>query len=112
MEEVPTIESTSSGECTISKQLVNPLNLHAQEEASSLTKKYNQQDSALVKNSNRSYSFALEHREKISVEKKLSGESTVQNRVRRDRSMIIIADKFVDADGKKTNTVVMVSSTL
>ena len=106
---MPTIESTSSGECTVSKQLVNPLNLQPQEEASSLRQKSYQQDASLVKNSNRSYSFALENRDKIYADKKISGESTAQNRVRRDRSMIIIADKFVDADGKKTNTVVMVS---
>lgn len=69
------------------------------------------QDPAFLKRSNKSYTFAMEHREKSSFSsfEKKSSDENVLNRVRRDRSMIIRADKLVDVDGKKTNTVTMVN---
>lgn len=110
---MPVVESTSSGECTVSKELVNPLKLKAHAEAASLTSPVMLQDPAFIKRSNKSHTFAMEYREKSSssfssTEKKASNEENVLNRVRRDRSMIIRADKLVDVDGKKTNTVTMV----
>lgn len=74
------------------------------------------QDPALMKRLNRTHSF-MEYREKSkssfsSNEKKSSNEelsSVSNNRVKRDRSMIIRAEKLIDNDGKKTNIVSMVS---
>lgn len=115
LEEKPSVESTSGGECTISENLVNPLNLKAHAEAASLTAPVMLQDPAFIKRSNKSHTFAMEYREKSSSsfssnEKKSSSDEILLNRVRRDRSMIIRADKLVDVDGKKTNTVTMVNS--
>lgn len=64
---------------------------------------------ALLKRTNRSHSFAMQYRQKESSVEKQLNESAVLNRVRRDRSMIIRADKLVDADGKKSNIVTMVN---
>jgi integrin alpha 7 len=108
LEGVPIVESTSGGECTISKELVNPLKLKAHEDAASLTASSLQQDRVFNKRTNKSHTFAMEYREKSSTEKKPTGDENILNRVRRDRSMIIRADKLVDVDGKKTNTVTMV----
>lgn len=64
---------------------------------------------ALLRRTNRSHSFAMQYRQKESSVEKQLNESAVLNRVRRDRSMIIRADKLIDADGKKTNIVTMVN---
>lgn len=117
LEELPIVEG--NGECTVSEKLVNPLNLQAKEQAASLTSAAMTQDTTLLRHSriNKSHSFS-EYREKASSaeksssgEKKPSNEENVLNRVRRDRSMIIRAEKLIDKDGKKTNIVSMVSST-
>lgn len=67
------------------------------------------EDPALLKH-NRSRSF-VEYREKTSSmqqEKKTASDESILNRVRRDHSMIIRAEKLIDKDGKKTNIVSMV----
>lgn len=108
------MEGTGGGECTVaSKQFINPLNLKIREQPSSFMAPALTQDPALMRRPNKSHSFA-EYREKVSPssssEKKMSNEENVPNRVRRDRSMIIRAEKLVDEDGKKTNIVSMVRS--
>lgn len=100
LEDVPKVNSTSGGECTISEKDVNPLNLTAHDMAS-LTAPV-MQPSNKKENQNKTSSSSS------GTEKKSSNEEIVSNRVRRDHSMIIKADKLVDADGKKTNIVVMV----
>ena len=111
---MPIVEGTGGGECTVSENLVNPLNVKIREEASSFMAPALTQDPALMKRQNKSHSFA-EYREKStssfsSNEKKSSSEENVLNRIRRDRSMIIKAEKLIDKDGKKTNIVSMVRS--
>jgi integrin alpha 7 len=109
LESVPTIESTTAvGECTISKELVNPLKLTENKEPASLTAASYHIDPSFMKRTNKSYSFSEKKTSSISTSEKQTSE-TVLNRVKRDRAMIIRADKLVDAEGKKTNTVTMVS---
>lgn len=71
------------------------------------------EDLSTMKRPNKTHSI-IEYREKLSSfssEKKPSNDETSSslNRVRRDRSMIIRAEKLTDKDGKKTNIVSMVS---
>lgn len=105
------MESTGGGECEIADRYVNPLSLKAREEAANLMTANLSQDLSL-KRSNKSHSFAMEYRDKASSfssnDKKSSSEENILNRVRRDRSMIIRAEKLIDKDGKKTNIVSMV----
>lgn len=108
LEEVPIVDSTTGGSCTISKDLVNPLKLKAFDEPSSLTAPATLQDPNFLRRSNKSHTFTRDKSSFSSAEKKSPSEENVLNRVRRDRSMIIRADKLIDADGKKTNTVTMV----
>lgn len=112
LESIPIVEGTGGGECTVADRFVNPLNLKIQEQPENFMAPALLQDPALMKPLNRSHSFA-EYREKSSssissFEKKTSNEETALNRIRRDRSMIIRAEKLVDEDGKKTNIVSMV----
>lgn len=114
LEELPIVEGTGGGECTVADRWINPLHLKIREQPASLMAPALIQDPALMKRPNRTHSFA-EYREKSSSsisssEKKSSNDETVLNRVRRDRSMIIRAEKLVDEDGKKTNIVSMVRS--
>lgn len=117
MEERPIVEG--NGECTVSDELVNPLNLKKLEKMASLMASSLTTDPALLRTTrvNKSHSF-VEYREKTSQsekssssEKKSSSDENILNRVRRDRSMIIRAEKLIDKDGKKTNIVSMVSFT-
>lgn len=115
LEELPIVEG--NGECTVSEKLVNPLNLKIKEQPASMMAPALMADPALLRTNriNKSHSF-VEYREKMSQsekssssEKKSSNDENVLNRVRRDRSMIIRAEKLIDKDGKKTNIVSMVS---
>lgn len=105
LEELPIVEGTGGGECTVAEHLINPLKLKIREQPANFMAPALTQDPALMKRPNRTHSFA-EYREKSSSsfslsEKKSSNEETVLNRIRRDRSMIIRAEKLVDEDGKK-----------
>lgn len=115
LEELPIVEGTGGGECTVDPSLINPIKLKHREQPSNFMAPALMQDPALMKRPNRTHSFA-EYREKSSSsisssEKKSSKEDATLNRVRRDRSMIIRAEKLVDEDGKKTNIVSMVRNT-
>lgn len=114
LEELPIVEGTGGGDCTVAGHGVNPLNLKIKEPASSFMAPALMQDPALMKRINKSHMFATEYREKsssaFSEEKKTESGEVTLNRVRRDHSMIIRAEKLVDKDGKKTNIVSMVRS--
>lgn len=112
LEDLPIVEGTGGGECTVSDRLVNPLNIKAKESSSISMAAAMIEDPALMKRHNKSVAFT-EYREKSassfsSYEKKTSSEENVLNRIRRDRSMIIRAEKLIDKDGKKSNIVSMV----
>lgn len=108
---MPIVEGGGGGSCeviTTNVNAINPLNLsrrplsNKQMMAEPLI-----DDPTLMKHpSNR---FAFSHKQKeLSYEKQMN-ESATLNRFKRDRSMIIRADKLVDSDGKKTNIVTMVN---
>lgn len=65
------------------------------------------EDPAFMRRPNRSYTFSQFKQKETSYEKQ-TNESATLNRFKRDRSMIIRADKLVDKDGKKANIVTMV----
>lgn len=69
------------------------------------------EEPALLRRTNKSHNFAI-YQKSSSYEEKHSNESSVLNRVKRDRAMIIRADKLVDSDGKKTNIVTMVINSI
>ena len=113
LEDLPVIEATGGGDCSVVGRAVNPLNLKNKEQASSFMAPALTQDPALMRRINKSHLFAMEYRGKSpssSAEEKKSEteDKTVVNRVRRDHSMIIRAEKLTDKDGKKTNIVSMV----
>lgn len=112
LEDLPIVEGTGGGECTVSDRLINPLKIKMKESITSFMAPALTQDPALIKRPNKSFAFTG-YREKAtssfsSYEKKSSSEENVLNRVRRDRSMIIRAEKLIDQDGKKSNIVSMV----
>lgn len=109
LEDRPIVEGAGGGECTVEERLINPLNIKIKEPVSSFIAPALREDPALLK-TNKSRSF-VEYREKISSmpqEKKTANDESILNRVRRDHSMIIRAEKLIDKDGKKTNIVSMV----
>lgn len=114
LESMPTVEGTGGGECTVAGRQVNPLGLKAREpEAANFMAASLREDPTLMKRNNKSHSFALEYSDKSSPsfspdEKKSANDDSFLNRVKRDRSMVIRADKLTDTDGKKTNIVSMV----
>lgn len=110
LEDVPFVEGGGGGECqVITPNSVNPLNLVRKPIEANMMSAALMDEPALLKRTNRSHSFAMQYRQKESSVEKQLNESAVLNRVRRDRSMIIRADKLVDADGKKSNIVTMVN---
>lgn len=113
LESLPIIEGTGGGECTVDDRLVNPLDLKIKEPEMAFMAASLREDPALMKRNNKSHSFAMEYSEKSSHsissdEKKFAKEESLLNRIKRDRSMIIRAEKLTDNDGKKTNIVSMV----
>lgn len=117
LEGLPVVESNgvSNGECSVENEHLNPLKLNYKPSNFSRMSAPLMEDPALVKRSNKSFAFAREYREKISssytsTDKKSSSgeESTLLNRVKRDRAKIIKPEKLVDRDGKKSNIVIMV----
>lgn len=106
---MPIVEGGGGGSCEVlTERAVNPLGLIRKPHETQMMASALMEDPALLRRSNRSHTFALHHRQKESSLEKQSNESATLNRVKRDRSMIIRADKLVDDDGKKTNIVTMV----
>lgn len=98
-----------SGECKVlPSEAVNPLGLSLRPSENRMMAEALMEDPGLMKYANKSRTFALQYRQKESTFEKQANESATLNRVKRDRSMIIRADKLVDGDGKKTNIVTMV----
>jgi integrin alpha 7 len=109
LEDVPFVEGGGGGSCEVlTPKGVNPLNLMRRPVEVGMMSAALMEEPALLKRTNRSHSFALQYRQKESSVEKLMNESAVLNRVKRDRAMIIRADKLVDNDGKKNNIVTMV----
>jgi len=113
LEEIPTVDSYGSGECTVDSKYVNPLNLKNRPQAANLMMEPMMMQKPLTRHLNRTHSVAMFREKSSSVstddEKSSPTDNAIHNRVKRDRSMIIRADKLVDKDGKKTNIVSMVS---
>lgn len=109
LESIPIVEG--SGECTVADRQVNPLDLKIKEpEMASFMAASLREDPALMKR-NKSHSYSVEYSEKSShsvSSEKIAKEENLLNRIKRDRSMIIRAEKLTDNDGKKTNIVSMV----
>lgn len=109
LEENPFVEGGGGGECEVLGNAVNPLKLTRKPLTSSnMMAEALMDEPALLKRTNRSHTFMQYRQKESSVEKQMNESVSVLNRVRRDRSMIIRADKLIDGDGKKSNTVTMV----
>ena len=114
LEEIPFIEGAGGGVCSLvdSSNSINPLGLTRKPlDSVGMLSAPLMDEPALLRRSNKSYNFAI-NQKSSSYEEKHSSESTVLNRVKRDRAMIIRADKLVDSDGKKTNIVTMVINSI
>ncbi|CRK96534.1 CLUMA_CG009900, isoform A, partial [Clunio marinus] len=109
LEEMPIVESSTGGECEIEDRFINPLKLEKKLQAENLMTAEMIDTSLSGKRLNKSHSY-IEYRDKSSFssqEKKTVYEESSLNRVKRDRAMIIRAEKLTDSDGKSTNTVTM-----
>lgn len=112
MEDNPIVEGAGGGDCVVyPNNSINPLNLSKRQlDANPMMAAALTEDPTLLKRVNKSQTFSM-YRQKLtySSEEKTSNETSGHlNRVKRDRAMIIRADKLVDNDGKKSNIVTMV----
>lgn len=114
LEDNPIIEGAGGGVCSLadSSNSINPLGLTRKplDNAGMLSAPL-MDEPALLRRTNKSHNFAI-YQKSSTYEAKYSSESSVLNRVKRDRAMIIRADKLVDSDGKKTNIVTMVINSI
>ncbi|KAG5684851.1 hypothetical protein PVAND_014061 [Polypedilum vanderplanki] len=106
LEDFPIIEG-AQGSCT--NLSINPLNLSKKPSTQKLAALI--EEPALMRRpSNKSITFAA-YKQKISIDssshEKQTSDNGALNRVKRDRAMIIRAEKLTDSDGKKTNIVTM-----
>lgn len=110
---MPFVEGGGGGKCEVQKEPVNPLNLSQRPlEATKMMASALMEDPALLRRTNRSHTFTMSqslYRQKETSFEKQTNENASLNRFKRDRSMIIRADKLVDGDGKRTNIVTMVN---
>ncbi|XP_070506868.1 integrin alpha-PS1 isoform X2 [Chironomus tepperi] len=109
LEDNPIIEGAGGGVCSLvdSSNSINPLGLIRKPlDSVGMLSAPLMEEPALMRRSNKSHNFAI-YQKSSTYEEKQSSESSVLNRVKRDRAMIIRADKLVDSDGKKTNIVTM-----
>lgn len=103
--DIPTVDATD-GNCFVEPPLsINPLGL----KKTSVLNELVQMDRYTQRAHNKSLTFSAEKSERISFAKQTSysSESNTLNRVRRDRSMIIRAERLTDKDGKQTEIVHM-----
>lgn len=113
LEELPIVNGAAGGECSVtSASHVNPLKLTKRRVPNELVQPATYSEPLIKQNHNRSHTFSMEYREKMSPSYTPSdakfSESTKLNRVRRDRAMKVKPESLVDKDGKKTNIVYMV----
>ena len=85
---------------------MNPLNL--KKKSSVIGELMESPELSMRMSRNKSVTFSSEYN-KETYSKSSTSSSSVLNRVRRDRSMIIRAERLVDKDGKKHDVVHMVS---
>lgn len=114
LEDNPIIEGAGGGVCSLvdSSNSINPLGLTRKPlESAGMLSAPLMDEPALLRRTNKSHNFAI-YQKSSTYEEKHSSESSVLNRVKRDRAMIIRADKLVDSDGKKTNIVTMVINSI
>ncbi|XP_021704112.1 integrin alpha-PS1 isoform X1 [Aedes aegypti] len=103
--DTPTVEATNGGDCVVDPHsAINPLGL----KKSSVLGQLMQMERYTQRAYNKSLTFTSEKSERISFAKQTSSSSeNTLNRVRRDRSMIIRAERLTDKDGKQTDIVHM-----
>lgn len=105
--DIPTVEATNGGDCVVDpNSAINPLGL----KKTSVLNEMIQIDRYTQRAHNKSLTFAAEKSEKLSYSRQTSfssSETSTLNRVRRDRSMIIRAERLTDKDGKQTDIVHM-----
>lgn len=109
LEDKPIIDGAGGGECVINPpSLVNPLQLPRRMDAMSLNEPAQLLDyRSMIGNKSYHFEAASSEKNRIMYEK---SESTSLNRVKRDRSVVIRAERLVDKDGKKTDIVNMVNN--
>lgn len=107
LEDKPIIDGASGGVCAISPpSLVNPLKLPRKLNLLSPNEPAQLLDYRSIVG-NKSYHFVAASSEKNKLVSDKASSSSL-NRVKRDRSMVIRAERLVDKDGKKTDIVNMV----
>lgn len=107
LEEKPIIDGPGGGECSIDPlSLINPLKLSRKMDAMSINEPAQLLDYRSIVG-NKSYHFVATSSEKNRLISEKSSSSAL-NRVKRDRSVVIRAERLVDKDGKKTDIVNMV----
>lgn len=108
LEDKPIIEGGGGGECEVKANSVfNPLKLARRSKTSSDIPDLQPVKYSRLTNLNKTVTLIGESSDKSSTSEKLSSNGL--NRVKRDRAMIIRAERQVDKDGKKTEIVHMVS---
>lgn len=104
--DTPYVDATNGGDCVVDpNSAINPLGL----KKTSVLNELMQMERYTQRAHNKSLTFASEKSERMSFAKQTSFSSSdnTLNRVRRDRSMIIRAERLTDKDGKQTDIVHM-----
>ncbi|XP_053682374.1 integrin alpha-PS1 isoform X1 [Sabethes cyaneus] len=104
--DTPSVDATNGGDCVVEPHTaINPLGL----KKTSVMNELVQMDRYTQRAYNKSLTFSAAKSERTSFSKQAtisSSESTL-NRVKRDRTMIIRAERLTDKDGKQTDIVNM-----
>ncbi|XP_065080048.1 integrin alpha-PS1 isoform X2 [Ochlerotatus camptorhynchus] len=104
--DTPSVDATNGGDCVVDpNSAINPLGL----KKTSVLNELMQMERYTQRAHNKSLTFSAEKSERLSFAKQTSFSSSdnTLNRVRRDRSMIIRAERLTDKDGKQTDIVHM-----
>jgi integrin alpha 7 len=110
MDEPPIIEGAGGGECYVNQQkLINPLLLQKRPATPDQIAQLLQEQPRFYSGNKTKVSFSESSIYEKTTNTKFSSISSSLNRVKRDRAMIIRAERLTDKDGKKTDTVHMVS---
>ncbi|XP_058442680.1 integrin alpha-PS1 isoform X2 [Malaya genurostris] len=106
LSDTPSVDATNGGDCVIEPHsAINPLRL----KKTSVLNELMQIDRYTQRAHNKSLTFATEKSERLSHSKQttFSSSDNTLNRIRRDRSMVIRAERLTDKDGKQTDIVHM-----
>ncbi|XP_058812027.1 integrin alpha-PS1 [Topomyia yanbarensis] len=104
--DTPSVDATNGGDCIVEPHsAINPLGL----KKTSVLNELVQMDRYTQRAHNKSLTFAAEKSERLSYAKQstFSSSDSTLNRVKRDRSMVIRAERLTDKDGKQTDIVHM-----